>query len=79
MLSAEPNPTVVDLKSHSEARAQEAWDRYIAARATAERSAAIEDGIAAGNAWRAFLDLFLSPEQREADRQCDRVMQLRRR
>lgn len=37
---------------------QAAWDRYLAAREMAERSRDVSDGIAAGKAWREFLDLF---------------------
>lgn len=35
-----------------------AWSAYCAAREKAERSGRIEDGIAAGHAWRAWLSLF---------------------
>ncbi|WOF74159.1 hypothetical protein QMT40_001806 [Parvibaculaceae bacterium PLY_AMNH_Bact1] len=35
------------------------WVAYVEARGIAERSDHIQDGIAAGMAWKAFLDLFL--------------------
>lgn len=35
-----------------------AWAAYLAARERAEHSRDVEDGIAAGKAWRAFLELF---------------------
>jgi len=35
------------------------WDAYVTARGVAERSEYLKDGIAAGMAWKAFLDLFL--------------------
>jgi len=37
---------------------QEAWDRYLEARDRAECSRDVSDGIAAGKAWRTFLELF---------------------
>jgi hypothetical protein len=37
---------------------QAAWDAYCAARARAEATQKIEDGIAAGQAWRQWLELF---------------------
>jgi len=37
---------------------QAAWDAYCAARTRAEASQKIEDGIAAGQAWRTWVELF---------------------
>lgn len=37
---------------------QQAWDAYLLARAHAEKSIDITDGIAAGKAWARFLELF---------------------
>lgn len=37
---------------------QQAWDRYLEARDRAECSRDVSDGIAAGKAWRTFLELF---------------------
>lgn len=42
---------------------QEAWDKYVAADARAKQTRQIEDGIAAGKAWREWLDLFVGPRQ----------------
>ena len=54
--------TVVRLNT----RVQIAWEAYLDARARAERTGAIEDGMAAGRAWSNWLHLFLTPEQRAA-------------
>lgn len=35
-----------------------AWEKYLAARDRAEKSRNISDGIAAGKAWKEWLDLF---------------------
>lgn len=37
---------------------QEAWDRYLAARDRADETRHLEDGIAAGKAWREWVELF---------------------
>ncbi|GAA4169222.1 hypothetical protein GCM10023069_25450 [Shinella granuli] len=39
---------------------------YVTAAKRAQESGRMEDGIAAGRAWRRWLDLFMTPEQREA-------------
>lgn len=44
----------------------EAWSEYLDRKATAERTGDINDGIAAGRAWRRWLDCFMTPEQRSA-------------
>jgi hypothetical protein len=38
---------------------QEAWDAYVAAQDKAKDTRDIADGIAAGHAWRAWLELFV--------------------
>ncbi len=43
-------------------RARDAWDAYVFAKEKAQWSGAFEDGIAAGRAWRTFLNLFVLPE-----------------
>lgn len=53
--------TVVIMQDHL----ARAWDAYVAASALAQSTRRIEDGIAAGRAWRRWLDLFMSQEQRE--------------
>ncbi len=42
------------------------WLAYVNAARLAQQSLARADGIAAGRAWRRFLDTFLSPHQRDA-------------
>lgn len=41
------------------------WQEYAAAAERAQRTRRVEDGIAAGRAWRRWLDLYMSPEQRQ--------------
>ena len=79
MLSAEQNPGVISLDAERERRQSEIWARYIVARDAAERTGDIEHGIAAGFAWRAWLDTFQSTSQLEADREFQRVLAFRRR
>ncbi|MEZ2132712.1 MULTISPECIES: hypothetical protein [unclassified Sinorhizobium] len=47
-------------------RQTKAWEEYVAAQRHAQLSGRIEDGIAAGKAWRRWLDLFMTPDQRAA-------------
>lgn len=49
-----------------EERANEAFQDYLAAREKAEVSRDLQDGIAAGRAWRRFLDIFMTGDQSEA-------------
>jgi hypothetical protein len=51
---------VISLHDHQ----TRAWESYISAFHRAQSSGSIEDGIAAGRAWRRWLDLFMTPEQR---------------
>ena len=37
---------------------QEAWDRYVAAMLKSKETLRVEDGIAAGKAYRQFVELF---------------------
>lgn len=37
---------------------QEAWDRYVAAMLRSKETLLVEDGIAAGRAYRQFVELF---------------------
>ncbi|WP_066923025.1 hypothetical protein [Methylobacterium sp. CCH5-D2] len=61
---------VVDLKAHVEARQAEAWENYVAAKQRADETLALEDGLAASRAWRAFLQIFIPDpaERREVMR-----------
>jgi hypothetical protein len=38
------------------------WDAYLAAKRQADATGDYADGLAAGRAWAAFLDMFLPPE-----------------
>lgn len=53
---------VVSLHDHQ----TKVWEAYVKALKRAEASCAIEDGIAAGKAYRRWLDLFLTEDQRDA-------------
>lgn len=53
--------TVIAIQDHL----SRAWDAYVAASAFAQSTGRVEDGIAAGSAWRRWLDLFMTQEQRE--------------
>ena len=52
---------LISLKVATERRdvtVEQAWDRYIAAMQRSKETLRIEDGIAAGKAYRQFLDLY---------------------
>ncbi|NKJ03455.1 hypothetical protein FHT29_000400 [Rhizobium sp. SG741] len=42
----------------------ESWDAYVSAQRLAQSTGSVEDGITAGRAWRRWLDLFMTSEQR---------------
>lgn len=42
------------------------WQAYVAALNHAQATMKVEDAIAAGHAWRSFLDGFITTEQRHA-------------
>lgn len=55
---------VVDLKvvrHERAASAEDAWARFVAATMTAKTTLRIEDGIAAGKAYREFVESFVRP------------------
>jgi len=54
---------VVSLAEHRDAQIDARWEAYRQAAAKAQRSLKQEDGILAGRAWRAWLDLFMTQEQ----------------
>lgn len=64
--------------SPAEAEAKAAFESYLEALSLTQRTMRFEDGMAAGQAWRRFLDVFLTSDQR---RQLDaaNVVPLRRR
>lgn len=70
---------VIDLEAERERRIDVAWADYCAARKQAEATLAVEDGIAAGKAWRRWLDLFMSMDQRESLDRAGEVKSLQRR
>lgn len=44
----------------------EAWASYLDAKAVADATGSMQDGIDAGRAWRRWLDLFITPEQQKS-------------
>jgi hypothetical protein len=70
---------VVDLDLERQKRIDETWAEYCSARLQAESTMAVEDGIAAGKAWRRWLDLFMSLDQRESLDRAGEVKSLQRR
>ena len=50
---------LLDVPVADEARMTAAWADYTDAARRAQFSRRIEDGVAAGKAWKAFLDLFV--------------------
>lgn len=55
-----------------ETRLERLWNVYVQARETSAHSTDINDGIAAGRAYAAFVREFLRPDDREAIEQADR-------
>ena len=48
------------------ARLEATWADYLERKSIAERSGLMADGIEAGRAWRRWIDLFLTDDQRKA-------------
>lgn len=42
------------------------WDEYVALQRKAQETCSVADGVACGRAWRRWLDLFMSEEQRKS-------------
>jgi hypothetical protein len=57
---------IVDLGERRVRSQSEAWEAYRSAALKAHQTLAIEDGIAAGAAFRQWLDLFLTTDQRRS-------------
>lgn len=55
--------SVVSLSSERDRRETEAWEHYVAARARADATHNIVDGKAAALAWRAWIELHMTPAQ----------------
>jgi hypothetical protein len=53
---------IVNIRDHQ----QLLWDSFVSAQRLAQSTGSVEDGIAAGRAWRRWLDIFMTEEQREA-------------
>ena len=51
---------VISIRDHQ----AQAWEAYMAAQRLAQSTGNMDDGIAAGKAWRRWLDLFVTEEQR---------------
>lgn len=45
-------------------KAEQAWTAYVDAARSAQATGRLADGIEAGRRWRAFLDQFITAEQR---------------
>ena len=56
---------IISLKERREALIDERWDAYIAAHRRATQTLAIEDGKAAERAWCAWLDVWMTEDQRQ--------------
>lgn len=57
---------------------QTAWDDYLEAKAIAERTGALSDGLIAGKMWRRFVYLFADPEKAIEDYTVVRLADVRR-
>jgi hypothetical protein len=57
----EVTSNVISLQDHFDRR----WAVWIEAQNRAQQTQSIEDGKAAGRAWRRWLELFMTPEQRD--------------
>lgn len=56
---------IVNLTARRDEMLDVRWNAYVAAQRRAQASLAIEDGKAAGRAWRQWLDLWMNEDQRE--------------
>jgi hypothetical protein len=65
---------VLDFQQERLRREGEAWTAYASARKRAEETLTIEDGIAAGKAWKRWLDLFMTGEQTQTLEKADKVV-----
>ena len=65
---------VVSIEAVRSAREDAAFERYRLAVLKVQATLDSQDGLEAGRAWRAYLDTFMSPDQRERFAQLDRAM-----
>lgn len=56
---------IVNLTARRDEMLDVRWNAYVVAQRRAQASLAIEDGKAAGRAWRQWLDLWMNEDQRE--------------
>lgn len=66
--------SVINLATARQDREAALWQAYVTAKSRADETLALDDGRAAGKAWRAFLEFYQSAEQSAAMRQCDAVV-----
>ena len=52
---------IISINEHK----QRLWDAFVDAQRIAQKSGSINDGIAAGHAWRRWLDAFMTDEQKD--------------
>ena len=55
---------ILNFESGREALVAALWEAFRLAQIKSKETMDVADGIAAGDAYRSFLDLFLAPEQR---------------
>ncbi len=53
--------SIADARRDRDARVEDLWDAYVAAKGKADKSESVEDGIAAARLWKRFLELFVGP------------------
>lgn len=53
--------SIADAKRDRDMRIEDVWDAYVKAKAKADETGKIEDGIAAGKVWKRFLELIGGP------------------
>ncbi len=46
-------------------RRSKLWEDYVTAQRVAQQTCRIEDGIEAGHAWKRWLNVYMTPEQRQ--------------
>ena len=56
---------IISMEERRDALIDERWDAYIAAPRRATQTLAIDDGKAAARAWRDWLDLWMTADQRQ--------------
>ena len=70
---------VLDLSTETHARIEARWESYLVAKKRADETMEVDDGIAAARAWRRWLDLFMSDDQRRMLDRAGEIAVIRRR